>query len=298
MINPTYYGVCSDLVSIVNLVHQYGLPLIVDEAHGSHFQFHPALPIAALRTNADLVIQSTHKTLSALTQASMLHLQGDRVNAGRLCRALELVQSTSPSYLLLASLDVARMQMAMQGEMLLGQAIDRVMRVRGEIRSMLHLTTLEFKPSPGFFQLDPLRLTVFISGMTGFESDEILHEELGVTCELPGFQSLTFIVTHGTTEDDCHRLVHALKQLSQRISDRKVSVFNPEIITEIPTLVLSPREAFFAASKRLSVEAAIGQMPGERITAGAIDYLQQIIGAGGMVTGAEDSTIETLRVIV
>jgi arginine decarboxylase len=122
IINPTYYGVCGDLISIANLVHSYGLPLIVDEAHGAHFQFHPALPIAALSADADLVIQSTHKTLSALTQSSMLHLKGDRINPGRLMRALELVQSTSPSYLLLASLDVARMQMATQGEMLLGQA--------------------------------------------------------------------------------------------------------------------------------------------------------------------------------
>ncbi len=325
IINPTYYGVCSDVVSITNLVHQYGLPLIVDEAHGAHFQFHPALPIAALTANADLVIQSTHKTLSALTQASMLHLKGDsrsgrrcqRINAGRLCRALELVQSTSPSYLLLASLDVARRQMAMQGERLLSEAIDRVMRVRGEIRSIPHLTTLEFKPCPGFFKLDPLRLTVFISGMTGFEADEILHGELGVTCELPGFQSLTFIFTHGTTDSDCDRLIHVLKQLSQRIGDREgdrdTPSFNPEMMTELPTLVLSPRDAFFAASKTVSVDEAIGQisaelvcpyppgipvlMPGERITAGAIDYLQQVVAAGGVVTGAEDGTVETLRVI-
>ncbi len=313
IINPTYYGVCSDLVSIANLVHQYGLPLIVDEAHGAHFQFHPALPIAALTANADLVIQSTHKTLSALTQASMMHLKSSRVNAGRLSRALELVQSTSPNYLLLASLDVARMQMATQGELLLGKAIDRVMRVRGEIRSIPHLTTLEFKPCPGFFKLDPLRLTVFISGMTGFEADEILHEELGVTCELPEFQSLTFIFTHGTTDDDCDRLVSALKQLSDRISNSKTPVLNSELATGLPTQVLSPRDAFFADSQTVSIEAAIGQvsaelicpyppgipvlMPGERITAGAIGYLQQIIAAGGQVTGAEDSTLETIRVI-
>lgn len=313
IINPTYYGVCSDLASIVNLIHHYDLPLIIDEAHGAHFQFHPALPISALSANADLVIQSTHKTLSALTQASMLHLKGDRINVGRLSRALELVQSTSPSYLLLASLDVARMQMATQGEILLGQTIDRVMRVRGETRSIPHLSTLEFNPSSSFFKLDPLRLTIFVSGMTGFDADEILHEELGVTCELPGFQSLTFIFTHGTTEDDCDRLIQSLQQLSNRINDRKSPVFNPKIITESPTLILSPREAFFAESKTVTIEAAIGQvsaelvcpyppgipvlMPGERITTAAIGYLRQVVAAGGVITGAEDSTIETIRVI-
>jgi arginine decarboxylase len=321
IINPTYYGVCSDLVSIANLVHNHGLPLIVDEAHGAHFQFHPALPTSALAAQADLVIQSTHKTLSALTQASMLHMKGDsrsgsrcqRVNLGRLARALELVQSTSPNYLLLASLDVARMQMTMQGTLLLGRAIDRVMRVRGQIQSIPHLTTLEFKPRPGFFKLDPLRLTVFISGMSGFEADEILHGELGMTCELPGLQSLTFIFTHGTTEIDCDRLLQALQRLSDRIGDRHNQVFKPGMVTEVPTIVLSPRNAFFANSITVSVEVAIGQvsaelvcpyppgipvlMPGERITAGAIEYLQQIVAAGGMVTGAEDGTLETIRVI-
>jgi arginine decarboxylase len=314
IISPTYYGVCGDLVRISNLVHRYGLPLIVDEAHGAHFQFHPALPIAALTANADLVIQSTHKTLSALTQASMLHLKGDWVNPGRLMRALELVQSTSPSYLLLASLDIARMQMATQGEMLLGEAIDRVMRLRGEIRSIPYLQTLEFKPSPGFFKLDPLRLTVFIDGMTGFDADEILHGELGVTCELPGLQSLTFILTHGTTDLDCDRLLQALQQLSDRIEDHKSNGFDIRIFEESPTLVFSPRDAFFAASKAVSIEKAIGQvsaelicpyppgipvlMPGERITAEAIVYLQQILAAGGCLTGAEDGTIETIRVML
>jgi arginine decarboxylase len=317
IINPTYYGVCSDLVSIANLVHRYGLPLIVDEAHGAHFQFHPALPIAALTANADLVIQSTHKTLSALTQASMLHLKGALINPGRLMRALELVQSTSPSYLLLASLDVARMQMATQGEMLLGEAIDRVMRLRSKIRSIPYLQTLEFKPSPGFFKLDPLRLTVFIDGMTGFDADEILHESLGVTCELPGLQSLTFIITHGTTEQDCDRLLQALQQLSDRVKHQiehhETNHFDVRIFEESPTLVLSPRDAFFADSKAVSIEAAIGQvsaelicpyppgipvlMPGERITAGAIEYLQRIVAAGGCLTGAEDGTIETIRVM-
>jgi arginine decarboxylase len=187
------------------------------------------------------------------------------------------------------------------------------MRVRGEIRSIPHLTTLEFKPRPGFFKLDPLRLTVLISGMNGFDADEIMHEELGITCELPGLQSLTFIFTHGTTDDDCKQFVNALKQLSIRISDCKTPSFNFKPVTEQPTIALSPRDAFFAESKTVSTEAAIGQisaelicpyppgipvlMPGERITAEAIGYLHQIIAAGGMVTGAEDGTVETIRVI-
>ena len=317
IVNPTYYGVCSDVIKIANLIHQYNLPLIVDEAHGAHFQFHPALPTAALTAGADIVIQSTHKTLSALTQASMLHIRGDRVSADRVSKSLQLVQSTSPSYLLLASLDMARRQMATQGELLLGDAIDRAQRVRSEINKIANITTLEFTNSPGFHQLDLLRLTVLIAGMDGFMADEILHEELGITCELPGLQSLTFIVTHGTTDLDCDRLLMGLRQLSDRILAPCENAVNHrtnyEIFTEIPTVVLSPRDAFFATSKLVAVKDAIGLisadlicpyppgipivMPGEQITENAIGYLQQIVAAGGLLTGGADSDLQIMRVI-
>ncbi len=317
IVNPTYYGVCNDVVTIANLSHQYNLPLIVDEAHGAHFQFHPALPIAALSAGADIVIQSTHKTLSALTQASMLHMKGDRVSVDRLAKSLQLVQSTSPSYLLLASLDMARMQMATQGELLLGEAIDRVQRIRSEINTIANITTLEFTHRPGFHELDPLRITVLISGIDGFTADQILHEELGITCELPGLQSLTFIVTPGTTDSDCDRLLTALKQLSDRINDMILeshpNSFNYELFTEIPTIVLSPRDAFFATSKLVTVSEAIGLisadlicpyppgipivMPGEQITENAIAYLQQIVAAGGVLTGGADSDLQIMGVV-
>jgi arginine/lysine/ornithine decarboxylase len=287
--------------------------LIVDEAHGAHFQFHPALPIAALSAGADIVIQSTHKTLSALTQASMLHMKGDRISADRLAKSLQLVQSTSPSYLLLASLDIARMQMATQGEILLGEAIDRAQRVRSEINKIANITTLEFTNSPGFHELDPLRLTVLIAGMDGFTADEILHKELGITCELPGLQSLTFIITHGTTDLDCDRLLMGLQQLSDRILEPHNNSFNYELFTEIPTIVLSPRDAFFAKSKLVTVSDAIGLisadlicpyppgipiiMPGEQITENAIAYLQQIVAAGGVLTGGADSDLQLMQII-
>ena len=313
IVNPTYYGVCSDVVTIVNLIHQYNLPLIVDEAHGAHFQFHPALPIAALSAGADIVIQSTHKTLSALTQASMLHMKGNRISADRLAKSLQLVQSTSPSYLLLASLDIARMQMATQGEMLLREAIDRVQRVRSGINKIANITTLEFTHSPGFHELDLLRITVLISGIDGFEADEILHEELGITCELPGLQSLTFIITHGTTDLDCDRLLTGLQKLSDRILEPHNNSFNCKLFTEIPTIVLSPRDAFFEKSKLVTVSDAIGLisadlicpyppgipiiMPGEQITENAIVYLQQIVAAGGVLTGCDDGNFQIIRVI-
>ncbi|HEY9761823.1 MAG TPA: aminotransferase class I/II-fold pyridoxal phosphate-dependent enzyme, partial [Trichocoleus sp.] len=139
LVSPTYHGVCSDLTAIAQLTHAQNIPLLVDEAHGPHFAFHPDLPLPALAAGADLVVQSTHKVLSALTQASMLHVQGDRICRQRLQRALQLTQSTSPSYLLLASLDAARQQMALEGFERLEKTLDLVRSVRSHLQTLLGL---------------------------------------------------------------------------------------------------------------------------------------------------------------
>ncbi|HEY9736470.1 MAG TPA: aminotransferase class I/II-fold pyridoxal phosphate-dependent enzyme, partial [Trichocoleus sp.] len=136
VVSPTYQGICSDLAGIADIAHSYGLPLLVDEAHGPHFTFHPDLPTPALAAGADLAVQSTHKVLSALTQASMLHVQGDRICRQRLQRALQLTQSTSPSYLLLASLDAARQQMALEGYSLLSETLNRVLEARSHLQHL------------------------------------------------------------------------------------------------------------------------------------------------------------------
>ena len=216
MVSPTYYGVCGDVATISRLSHDRGIPLIVDEAHGAHFGFHPELPIAALAAGADLVVQSTHKTLSALTQAAMLHLQGDRVDCDRVASALRLVQSTSPSYLLLASLDAARQQMATQGKALMQQTLHLADRARDRITSIPGLAVLHphQAATPGFCKLDRTRLTVTVSGLgiTGFTADEFLHPQ-GVTAELPSLQHLTFIISLGNSAEDIDRLVQGFGRL-------------------------------------------------------------------------------------
>ena len=334
IVSPTYYGVCSDIGSIAQLAHDRDLPLIVDEAHGAHFGFHPALPKSALSYGADLVIQSTHKTLSAFTQASMLHQQGKRINLDRLSQSLALVQSSSPNYLLLASLDAARMQMATQGEQLLGLAIDRVNQVRSQLKSIPGLRLLNHESNHdtvskfSVFTIDPLRLTVNLKNLNlnGFLADEILHEEYGVTCELPSTQNLTFIFTHGTTDQDCDRLIEGFKQLANRPPTPKVENANliQSIAIQVPLPTgdlgesftpphLSPREAFFASTQTCPTHQAIGHLsadlicpyppgipliiPGEIITQTALDSLTQLLNSGGTITGLSDPTFMTLRII-
>lgn len=321
MVYPTYYGVCGDIEAIANLVHQYNIPLLVDEAHGAHFAFHPHLPISGLLAGADICVQSIHKTLGAMTQASMLHVQGNRLNYTRVSKALQLLQSTSPSYILMASLDAARQQMAMAGEELLSQTLQLANQARIRIKQIPGLSILETSSLSGFrgFTLDQTRLTVNVSklGLTGFVADEILEREYAIRSELASPQNLTFIISLGNTQADIDILVQGFDNLTKSLSNnpfdphnqaKKVNYFNPD-----NAMVLSPREAFFAETKILSLDKTCDQvcaeivcpyppgipviMPGEIITQAALDYLLQVQAMGGLITGCSDDTLKTLMVV-
>lgn len=304
MVYPTYYGVGGDIRAIADLAHRSNIPLLVDEAHGAHFAFHPELPISALAAGADLTVQSTHKTLSALTQASMLHVQGDRIDRDRLSQALQLVQSSSPSYLLLASLDAARYQMATQGKALMERTLQLADDARSRINAMPGLSTLDAS--------DRTRLTVTVSGLgiDGFTADEILHQQLGVTAELPSFQNLTFIISLGNTQEDIDQLVQAFEQL-EGTAEKPCLPHLPVPLS--PRLVLTPREAFFSVTEEVEIEQAIDRvsaelicpyppgipvlMPGEQVTESAIAMLKTVLNSGGFIAGCSDPSLGTLRVI-
>ena len=316
MLHPTYQGVCSDLKAIAGITHQYDIPLLVDEAHGAHFAFHRDLPPSAMSVGADLTVQSTHKVLSAMTQASMLHIQGSRVCDRRISKALQLVQSTSPSNLLLASLDAARQQMATKGQELMNQTITLAGEAREKLTAIPNLSILKPQISPSSQHFDSTRLTINVSrlGMTGFEADEILHNELGVTCELPLLKHLTFIVSLGNTAADIQQLIQACQTLSPRLNSpypNPLSPYNLNSILSNPTLTL--RQAYFAPTETVPISQASDRlcgelicpyppgipllMPGEMITIEAIEYLHQVLTAGGTVTGCKDTTLKTIQVL-
>ena len=316
MLHPTYQGICSDLKAIAQITHQYDIPLLVDEAHGAHFGFHDDLPPSALSVGADLTVQSTHKVLSAMTQASMLHLKGDRICSQRISRALQLVQSTSPSYLLLASLDAARNQVAIQGHELMTRTISLATEARQKIAAIPKLSVLIPNKQPGCRDIDPTRLTIDVSqlGITGFAADEILHEQLKVTCELPLLHHLTFIISLGNTAEDIEQLVQACQTLA-KIAPHTIP--SPKILPPpsfIPySLRVSPSEAYFAPAETVPIAQASDRlcgelicpyppgipllMPGEVITKEAVDYLQQIMNAGGTITGCNDPTLKTIQIL-
>ncbi|MGB8687484.1 MAG: aminotransferase class I/II-fold pyridoxal phosphate-dependent enzyme [Microcoleus sp.] len=292
VVYPTYHGVCGDLRAIAKITHEYNIPLLVDEAHGAHFNFHPNLPEPALSAGADLTVQSIHKTLGAMTQASMLHVKGSRVDIQKLNRALQLVQSTSPSYILLASLDAARQQIALHGEPLMTQTLLLAEKARSGISQIPGLSVLEPLNTPGFADLDQTRLTVKVSdlGITGFAADEILHSQFGVTAELPMPQHLTFIISLGNTESDIENLVKGFQNLTlcgtgilpvlekgglEAHPTRKFTLCGTGILPVLengarsqlgfPPPPLSPRDAFFSPTETVAADKAVDRLSAELI---------------------------------
>ncbi len=319
IIHPTYHGICGNIAEIVKITHSYNIPLLVDEAHGAHFQFHKALPASALSVGADLSVQSTHKVLGAVTQASMLHIQGNLIDEYKLNQVLQLVQSSSPSNLLLASLDGARQQIVIDGQKMLSKTIELSELSIDKINNIEGFSTLSLiKKKPEFYDLDITRLTIDISslGVSGWEIDKILRTKLNVTAELPMLSSLTFIISIGNTEEDIAALVSSFMELKKIIhtsSLRMTIPFSSYKSKSFSSLSISPRDAFFASKKIVSAEKSIGLisgemlcpyppgipiiMPGELITNKAIEYLLKIKQQGGIITGCSHQDLKTIKVI-
>ena len=318
LVNPTYYGVSTDLAAVAALVHRRNLPLLVDEAHGPHLCFSDELPLAALDAGADAVAQSTHKILGALTQASMLHYRAGRISLSRLKAMLRLVQSTSPNYLLLASLDVARMQMATQGRELVGKSIELAGWVRREVNAIpgLYCFGEEKTGVPGVHALDPTKVTVSVRGLglTGREAEEILRYRYKIQAELSDRDNVLFLITLGDAEAEVRQLVAALRDLAMAGQETPgPERRKPMPLLPLPELAMTPRDAAFSRAVRLPFASAAGRVcaetvtfyppgipvlcPGEKITREIIEHCRYLQEAGLYVSGPEDAALQTLKVV-
>ncbi|KAM3301162.1 arginine decarboxylase [Capsicum chacoense] len=321
VVSPTYHGICSNLGEICLICHSYNIPVIVDEAHGAHLGFHQELPSSSLSQGADLAVQSTHKVLCALTQSSMLHMQGNLVDRERISRSLQMLQSSSPSYLLLASLDATRAQLSENREDIFDKAIDLALEARSLISKIPGISVFEYPSFSSSVHIDPLRLTVGVwqLGLSGFEADDILCNDFGVVCELVGTKSITLAFNLGTQRDHILRLVDGLMHLSQTshfhqpVKDEGENV-NRFVCFDDVRISMSPREAFFASKCKVSIRDSIGEIcgelvcpyppgipvliPGEIITEEALNYLQEIRSRGAVITGAADFSLSSFVVCV
>lgn len=319
VVSPTYYGVTSDISALAKLAHARGIPLLVDEAHGPHFRFHPELPTPALEAGADACAQGIHKILSGLTQASMLHLQGNLLDVTRLKHVLQVLQSTSASYLLLASLDAARAQMVREGQELWEKALRLASTLRAGVSSLPGLRTFgrERAGTPGFHDLDLTKVTVNLRGlgMSGPDAEKILRYQFGIQAEMSDLHNVLFMVGYGNTREEIDLLLRALENISSRPYHAPLQGLLPEIppLPPIPPLETLPREAFQRPARSVPLEESLGAIcaetvtfyppgipvicPGERVTPPVLDYLLALRSSGLRISGPADPTLRLIRTL-
>lgn len=318
VINPTYYGVAADLKSIVEVAHAAGKPVLVDEAHGVHIHFHEQFPLSAMQAGADMSATSVHKLGGALTQASVLNVREGRVNAARVQSILSMLTTTSTSYLLLASLDVARKHLATCGRDLLERARFLAQAARQEINTIPGLYCFGadiIGQHSARFDYDPTKLCISVRelGITGNEVETLLRDEFNIEVELSDLYNILCIVSIGHSPEEVTALLKALHVLSDRYYRIRPANHIRVRLPETPVLAMSPRDAFYAATETVSLAGAEGRvvaefiqvyppgipivLPGEILTAANIAYILEHQDAGLPVQGPEDESLRTLKVV-
>lgn len=317
IINPTYYGVSTDLKRIAEIVHSYDIPLIVDEAHGPHLKFNDKLPMSAMDAGADLCTQSTHKIIGAMTQGSILHVRTKYVDVARVQQILNLLQTTSPSYILLASLDTSRRQIALEGKELLDGAIELAEYARREINSIpgFYCFGEELLGNPGVFAIDPTKICITCRdlGITGFDLDMILSNKYHIQMELSDLYNTLAVGSFGDTKENIDKLLDALREISVEYMNKSPRKADFIDIPAIPKQVLIPRDAFYGNKTSVPLEDSVGEVsgeflmayppgipilcPGEVITEEIVDYVEDLKKTGLYVQGTEDPMVENILVV-
>lgn len=316
VVSPTYYGICSDLRSIAKICHEHNAVLMVDEAHGAHMYFSDQLPDGALVQGADMCAQSIHKVTGSLTQSSMLHVNSKLVDIDRLEATLHIVQSTSPSYLLMTSLDVARYELAVNGREMISNAVNLSDYAREEINKIDGIICVgeDLTGAAGVKELDTTRLIISARklGLTGFKLKAMLFENYGVDLELSDYINVLAIVTFANTKEDIDRLIDALKDIAQKNKGGK-EIENEIFLPEVPPRVLTPREAYFSVKRDIPWKEARGKVAGEMIapyppgipviyqgeivTDQVWEYIENYRVRGRHLHGPADSNLNSFKII-
>lgn len=320
VINPTYFGISANLKKIVETAHSYGVPVLVDEAHGVHIHFHDQLPLSAMQAGADMAATSVHKLGGSMTQSSVLNVKEGLVSPTRVQSIISMLTTTSTSYLLLASLDVARKQLATKGFDLIDKTIHLANETREEINSIsgLYCVGPEILGTKATYDFDPTKLIISVKdlGITGYEVEVWLREKYNIEVELSDLYNILCIISIGDSRETTSILITALKELSNNYTQSSKAQSSKAILVhvpDIPTLALSPRDAFYAETEVVPFKESVGRIiaefvmvyppgipifiPGEIITEDNINYIQENIDVGLPVQGPEDETFTNIRVI-
>jgi arginine decarboxylase len=308
------------VAALADVAHAAGVPLVVDQSWGPHFGFHPDIPATALSLGADAMLTSTHKIAGSLTQSAMLHVgPTDLIDPEAIARAMRLVRSTSPSSLLMASLDASRRQLAVHGEALLHETLAAIHRTRAKLARTPGVAVLgpELVGRRGVADWDPLRIVLDVrgTGRSGYDVAAALREAYDGNVELATAATVVLVVGVAESAVALERVAGDLDETVKRISrddDRRGPVIHPPAAPPAQTVV-PPREAFLGEAERVGIADAIGRVscesiagyppgipaliPGERVTDAVVGYLQAIRDGGARLHGASDPTLATIHVL-
>ncbi|MCC0661753.1 MULTISPECIES: aminotransferase class I/II-fold pyridoxal phosphate-dependent enzyme [unclassified Clostridioides] len=301
---PTYYGMTYDLEYICNYAHSKNMVVIVDEAHGAHLGLSEKLPKTALEQGADVVIQSTHKTLPSFTQSSMIHVKEDRVDLNKISNMLRITESSSPSYLLLSSLELAVDIYENKGKKLMEELLNNIYIFKNNVNENFEIYSTNDKTK------------IFISakniGLTGYELENILRKKYNIQVELSNYYGVLLICTIGNSTQDFISLETALNDIVVK-EFKSTKLDNIKYPVDIPQKILTPREAFYKTKKSVKIYDSIGKIcgesivpyppginiisPGEIISKEIIDYLKFCSSKGMVISGLKDITLNFIEII-
>lgn len=269
IINPTYFGVVSDLTSIIEYAHQHDILVLCDEAHGSHLSFNDSLPLSAMEAGADLSASSLHKTSGSLTQSSVLLAKGNRVNYNKLRVTLNILQTTSPNSILLASLDVARKYMYFHGKEELDKVIDLAHYAKKIIDEIpgISVCDKEYFVKNNNFDYDETKLLIKIRDLNvpGYFLYNLLRDKYNIQVELAETYVLLIVLSIGSTKEDIIKLRDALAEISEEYFEKQNNVNFKKFSYSFPNVYTRPREAFHAPKKYVELDEAIDEIAAESI---------------------------------
>lgn len=317
LVNPSYYGICSDLKRIADICHENNALLLVDEAHGGHLYFSQSNQRrGAIECGADICVQSMHKVTGALTQSSVLHIKSHGVQEhvlSRVAENLHLVQSTSPSYLLMISLDCARYELAANGAEMYRKASELAGYARRRINSIYGFECLGGDENN---LIDETRLVISARdlGISGFELDRMLFEDYSVNAELSDSENVLAIVTYANEKDDLDRLINACMKISEKYKNSTNTKQDSMDFPLLPQQILTPRQAYFSHKSEIAWKDAAGKLsgqliapyppgipavyPGEMISQEIWNYIEYYRKQGRHIHGAgEDGRLEYIKII-
>jgi len=312
--NPTYYGICSDLKSIVTLAHSKGMRVLVDEAHGTHFYFGENMPINAMRAGADMAAVSMHKTGGSLTQSSLL-LCGENVNTDYVRQVINLTQTTSGSYLLMSSLDIARKNLSLNGKEMFRKTVDFAEYAREEINKLggYYAFAQELENQDTVYAFDPTKLSIHTRdiGLAGIEVYDLLRDDYGIQIEFGDIGNILAIISSGDRNLEIERLISALSEIKRLYGKDATDMFDHEYIN--PKVVMPPQKAFYSSKRTVPIMESAGEIcaefvmcyppgipilaPGEAITEEILNYTDYAKKKGCFMTGTQDMSVEHIQVV-